>query len=81
MSNWNMFSQEVSTARAFVRAHGDRYGRYANAKLPDDSYKAQALAELARRLEAEEKIESLRKHINKLIDALEAADITVPGAM
>lgn len=73
-----MFSEEVSKARAFVHKMGDRYGRYAGAKLPDDSYKAQALAELARRLVADEKIDRQKQYINKLIDALEAADIPVP---
>lgn len=78
MSSWNMFSVEVSNARAFVARMGNRYGRFAGAKLPDDSYKQQALAELARRLEADVIIYQQGVRINKMIDALEAADLPVP---
>jgi len=79
MANWNMYSEEVSKARTFVRKMGNRYGRYAGASLRDDSYKAQALCELARRLEAEVILEEQNRRINKMIDALEAADMEVPA--
>jgi hypothetical protein len=65
-----MFSPEVADQRRKVRAYGiDKIDNYPGMRV--NSYKAQALRELAKRLEMEEIIKELKEDQNKLIDKLE----------
>lgn len=69
MTTWNMFSREVSEERSTVRAYG--VDNIENRVRHGDSYKAQALRELAKRLELEEKIKELKRQVNDLLDRVE----------
>lgn len=75
MPKWNMFSEEVRKECRTVMAYGvDRV----NDTQPLTTYKAQALRELAMRLVLAEELKNAKADINKLIDALEAAEVEVP---
>lgn len=72
MPSWNMFSDEVREERRRVRAYG--LSKIMDRVREPDSYKGQALRQLAMRLELEQEVKDLRESINNLIDRLEAAE-------
>ena len=73
MAHWNMFSAEVAKERQTVRAYG--LEKIADRLRHSDSYKAQALRELAMRLEYAEQVKELNRENGRLIDRLEAAEL------
>ena len=68
---WNQFSPEVDAERRVIK----EYGKY----LPrcGDNFKAQALRELALRLEKECEIEDLRRRLAAAVDLLDCLDAKV----
>jgi hypothetical protein len=72
VSPWNMFSEEVRKARQNVRDYGfdERSGQFwiTNSVKTGDSYKAQAIRELALRLEFAELLKEKTREIGRLID-------------
>ena len=73
MAHWNMFSAEVLKERRTVRDYG--LEKIADRLRHGDSYKSQALRELAMRLEYAEQVKELNREIGRLIDRLEAAEL------
>jgi chromosome segregation ATPase len=72
---WNQFSEEVREERRTVRAYGP--DKVQDRVREGDSYKAQALRQLAMRLELEEKIGGLQNEIANLIDRQEELELEV----
>lgn len=75
MPTWNMFSAEVNAERTKIRNYGSRKELENFPGMRTDSYKAQALRELAARLEAEEIIKNLKASEAKLIDRVEDLEL------
>ena len=70
MPHWNMFADEVWAEQRYLRESGRDPGN-----LPmRDSYKAQALRELARRRNLEQTYQELQQHYAEAIDRLETAE-------
>jgi len=74
MSTWNRFSPEVIQAVEVVRDMGRR--RYKDTHRVDN-YKAQALKELAMRLNAEEEVYDLRQRVSDLTGIEELQEETI----
>ena len=72
MPRWNRFSDEVMKERRTVRAYG--LTRIMDAVREPDSYKGQALRQLAMRLELEDKVKELEARISELVDRIELAE-------
>ncbi len=66
---WNMWSEDVAQERQTQRELSPRYPRPSA-----DSYKAQALRELATRLEQDETIATLRTIVASAVDFMEAIE-------
>lgn len=66
---WNMWSEDVARERQTQRELSSKYPRPSA-----DSYKAQALRELAARLEQEETIKTLRSIVEASVDFMEAIE-------
>lgn len=70
MPKWNMFSDEVKEEKRLITAYGgpsvveNRFCCY-------DTYKAQALRELSKRLLLEEELAHLRDRIDAAVDLLD----------
>lgn len=73
MATWNMFSADVAQERDTVRAYG--LENVMDRCRQGDSYKAQALRQLAMRLELEEQVKTLRREINVLINRVEELEV------
>ncbi len=56
MTTWNTLATEVSDMRTRLSNAWSRLGEYAGCPSVADSYKRQALVELARRLETERRL-------------------------
>lgn len=74
MSTWSMFSPEVIQAVGVIRNIGRR--RYEDTHRVDN-YKAQALKEIAMRLNTEEEVYDLRQRVNDLIGIKELQEETI----
>lgn len=61
MAVWNMFSEEVSAMRTRLNDRWERLGKVSGCPTAVDSYKQQALVELARRLETERRLVDLER--------------------
>lgn len=70
-NSWNMFSPEVSDMRTRISDYGGpaKYRRAPGHQT--NSFKAQALLELASRLALEDETEQLRRRIASLINRVE----------
>jgi len=66
MKNWNMWSNEVAKERSMLTDYG--YPRKGHSQLPTipDTFKAQALRELAKRLVLEDLLQEAKKEIDTL---------------
>ena len=71
MAHWNLFADEVWQERHLIREAG--LARLRDLPTPD-SYKAQALRELAHRLTLEEVLQEVRQQLAAAIDRFEAAE-------
>ena len=69
---WNRFSEEVAVERQTVRAYG--IDKVMDRCREGDSYKAQALRQLAMRLELEEKLKEFQQENGRLVDQIEAME-------
>ena len=68
---WNQFSPEVEAERRMIRDYGECVPKCG------DNYKAQALRELAMRLNKESQIEDLMRRIAACVDLLDCMDARV----
>lgn len=73
MARWNRFSAEVQEERRQVRAYG--VDKVQDCLPEPDSYKGQALRQLALRLELEEELKAAREEVARLVDKLESAGV------
>lgn len=72
MATWNQFAEEVREERRTVRAYGVEK---VNERVRVDSYKAQALRELALRLELQSELDEVKRQLADMVDKLEAANV------
>lgn len=72
MATWNQFAEEVREERRTVRAYGVAK---VNERIRVDSYKAQALRELALRLELQSELDEVKRQLADMVDKLEAANV------
>lgn len=79
MPTWNLYSNEVYEERRKLREFGGRKKYDDFPGTMPSTYKAQALLELATRLELEERCRALEKliqHVDSLLDAESEADVS-----
>ena len=74
MAHWNLFADEVWQERHLIREAG--LARLRDLPTPD-SYKAQAVRELAHRLTLEEVLREVRQERAAAIDRFEAAECSL----
>jgi hypothetical protein len=78
MASWNIFDIEVQAERQKVRNYG--LNQVMDRCREPDTYKGQALRQLAMRLELEELVRSLRYDIGALVDNLERLELELRKA-
>jgi hypothetical protein len=76
MTTWNLFDPAVSSMRDRLAKQWKRLGKFAGCPSKSDSYKQQALVELARRLECEAetaRYKTLVEAVDNLLDLRESS--------